>query len=96
CRARGILYIVDNTMTSPYLFLPKSVDASLVINALTKSIGGHGHALGGSLTDTGLYDWSQFPNIFDTYKRNSSPQWGMAQIRAKSLRDFGASLGPEA
>jgi O-acetylhomoserine (thiol)-lyase len=23
-------------------------------------------------------------------------QWGMAQIRAKALRDFGASLGPEA
>ena len=96
CRARGILYIVDNTMTSPYLFRPKSVDASLVVNALTKSIGGHGHALGGSLTDTGLYDWSQFPNIFDSYKRNPSPQWGMAQIRAKGLRDFGASLGPEA
>jgi len=96
CRVRGILYIVDNTMTSPYLFRPKSVDASLVVNALTKSIGGHGHALGGSLTDTGLYDWSQFPNIFDAYKRNPSPQWGMAQIRAKGLRDFGASLGPEA
>lgn len=96
CRERGILYIVDNTMTSPYLFRPKSVDASLVVNALTKSIGGHGHALGGSLTDTGLFDWSQFPNIFDTYKRNPSPQWGMAQTRAKGLRDFGGSLGPEA
>jgi len=78
------------------LFQPKSVDASLVINALTKSIGGHGNALGGSLTDTGLYDWTKFPNIFETYKRYASAQWGMAQIRAKSLRDFGASLGPEA
>jgi len=96
CRDRGILYVVDNTMTSPYLFQPKSVDASLVINALTKSIGGHGNALGGSLTDTGLYDWTKFPNIFETYKRYASAQWGMAQIRAKSLRDFGASLGPEA
>lgn len=96
CRERGILYVVDNTMTSPYLFRPKSVGAGLVVNALTKSIGGHGHALGGSLTDTGLYDWAQFPNIFDTYKRNPSPQWGMAQIRAKGLRDFGGSLGPEA
>lgn len=96
CRDRGILYVVDNTMTSPYLFRPKSVDASLVINALTKSIGGHGNALGGSLTDTGLYDWTKFPNILDTYKRYAPAQWGMAQIRAKSLRDFGASLGPEA
>lgn len=96
CRERGILYVVDNTMTSPYLFQPKSVGADLIVNALTKSIGGHGHALGGSLTDTGLFDWGQFPNIFDTYKRAAPAQWGMAQIRAKSLRDFGASLGPEA
>ncbi|HEV7856447.1 MAG TPA: cystathionine gamma-synthase family protein [Herminiimonas sp.] len=96
CEERGIVYIVDNTMTSPYLFRPKSVGASIVINSLTKSIGGHGNALGGSLTDTGLYDWARFPNIFDTYKRNPAPQWAMAQIRAKALRDFGGSLGPEA
>jgi O-acetylhomoserine (thiol)-lyase len=96
CEQRGILYVVDNTMTSPYLFRPKSVGAGLVVNALTKSIGGHGNALGGSLTDTGLYDWTRYPNIFDTYKRFASPQWGMAQIRAKALRDFGGSLGPEA
>lgn len=96
CKARGILYVVDNTMTSPYLFRPKSVDASLVINALTKSIAGHGNALGGSLTDTGLFDWTTFPNIAETYKRFAPAQWGMAQLRAKALRDFGASLGPEA
>ncbi|NEX61810.1 cystathionine gamma-synthase family protein [Noviherbaspirillum galbum] len=96
CRDRGILYVVDNTMTSPYLFRPKSVGAGLVVNALTKSIAGHGIALGGSLTDTGLFDWNRYPNILDTYKRFATPQWGMAQIRAKSLRDFGASLGPEA
>ena len=96
CRARGILYIVDNTMTSPYLFRPKAVGASLVVNALTKSIGGHGNALGGSLTDTGLYDWARYPNIFDAYKKSPSVQWGMAQVRAKALRDFGGTLGPEA
>jgi O-acetylhomoserine (thiol)-lyase len=96
CQQRGILYIVDNTMTSPYLFRPKVVNAGLVINALTKSIGGHGNALGGSLTDTGLYDWTKYPNIFAAYKRFAPAQWGMAQIRAKALRDFGGSLGPEA
>lgn len=96
CRERGLLYVVDNTLTSPYLFQPKAVGASLVVNALTKFIGGHGNALGGSLTDTGLYDWSLFPNIFDSYKRFPTEQWGISQIRAKSLRDFGATLGPEA
>ena len=38
CRQRGILYVVDNTMTSPYLFRPKAVGAGLVVNSLTKSI----------------------------------------------------------
>lgn len=96
CAERGILYIVDNTMTSPYLFRPKDVGAGLVVNALTKSIGGHGNALGGALTDTGAYDWTKFPNIFENYKKNAPAQWGLVQIRAKALRDFGASLGPEA
>lgn len=96
CAERGILYIVDNTMTSPYLFRPKDVGAGLVVNALTKSIGGHGNALGGALTDTGAYDWTKFPNIFENYKKNAAAQWGLVQIRAKALRDFGASLGPEA
>ena len=96
CDKHGILYVVDNTMTSPYLFRPKAVGASIVINALTKFIGGHGNALGGSLTDTGLYEWSRYPNIAETYKRFETKQWGMAQLRAKALRDFGASLGPEA
>ncbi|GGY76570.1 cystathionine gamma-synthase family protein [Pseudoduganella plicata] len=96
CAERGILYIVDNTMTTPYLFQPKAVGAGLVVNSLTKSIGGHGNALGGALTDTGVCDWSRFPNIFENYKKAAQPMWGITQIRAKGLRDFGASLGPEA
>jgi hypothetical protein len=96
CRARGILYVVDNTMTTPYLFRPKAVGAGLVVNSLTKSIGGHGMALGGALTDTGLFDWSAFPNIADNFRKQPPAAQGMAQLRAKALRDFGASLGPEA
>jgi O-acetylhomoserine (thiol)-lyase len=96
CAGRGILYVVDNTMTTPYLFRPKAVGAGLVVNSLTKSIGGHGMALGGALTDTGVFDWSGYPNIYDNYKKNAARGWGMAQLRAKALRDFGGSLGPEA
>jgi O-acetylhomoserine (thiol)-lyase len=96
CRARGILYVVDNTMTTPWLFRPKSVGAGLVVNSLTKSIGGHGIALGGALTDTGLFDWSAYPNIAPNFRKQPAQAQGMAQLRAKALRDFGASLGPEA
>ena len=93
CRERGILYVVDNTMTSPYLFRPKAVGAGLVVNALTKYIGGHGNALGGALTDTGLFDWTRYPNIYDNYKTRTRALWGMAQIRKKGLRDLGAHAG---
>jgi len=96
CAERKLIYFVDNTMTSPWLFSPVTVQASLVINSLTKYIGGHGNALGGSVTDTGLFDWSAFGNIYDNYKKGDPANWGMNQIRAKGLRDFGASLGPEA
>ena len=96
CRARGILYVVDNTMTSPYLFRPKAVGAGLVVNSLTKSIGGHGNALGGALTDTGLFDWTRFPNIADNYKNAAPALWGMAQIREKALRDCRRHAGGRA
>ena len=96
CAERKLVYIVDNTMTSPWLFLPKTVGASLIVNALTKYIGGHGNALGGCVTDTGLYDWRGYPHIYDNYKNVDPSLWGITQIRKKGLRDFGASLGPEA
>ena len=96
CQTENLIYCVDNTMTSPCLFLPKSVGASLIVNSLTKYIGGHGNALGGTITDTGLYDWSSFENIYDTYRNEKPELWGITQIKKKGLRDIGASLGPEA
>ncbi len=95
CAARGILFVVDNTMTSPALFRPKAVGAGLVVNALTKYIGGHGNALGGSVTDTGLFDWTRFPNIADSYKAQKPALWGIQQIRKKGLRDWGGTLSAE-
>ena len=96
CRDQGIVYIVDNTMTSPYLFQPIDVGASLVVNSLTKYICGHGNALGGAITETGQYDWSSYAHIEEVYKKGDSSKWGMTQIRKKGLRDFGAALGAEA
>jgi O-acetylhomoserine (thiol)-lyase len=95
CRERGLLYIVDNTMTSPWLFRPAAVHAGLIVNALTKYIGGHGNALGGAVTDTGHFDWTKFPNIADSYKTQKPPMWGITQLRKKGLRDFGGTLTAE-
>jgi len=96
CEEKGILYVVDNTMTTPYLFNPVDVKATHVINSLTKYIGGHGDALGGSVTDTGRYSFENYPNIYDVYKKGDPKSWGIAQIRKKGLRDAGGTLAPEA
>lgn len=92
CRERGIIYVVDNTITSPALFRPRSVGASLVINSLTKTIAGHGEALGGAVTDTGLFDWTTFPNLFSAYRKGEPKGWGLLQIRKKGLRDMGGTM----
>lgn len=95
CRERGIVYVVDNTVTSPWLFQPRTVWASLVVNSLTKSIAGQGSALGGAVTDTGLYDWSTYPHIATAYRTGDAKAWGLAQIRKKGLRDMGGALSSE-
>ena len=95
CAERGLVYVVDNTITSPALFRPKTVGASLSLNSLTKTIAGHGNALGGAVTDTGLFDWSGFPNIFAGYRQGDAKQWGLVQLRKKGLRDLGGSLSSD-
>ncbi|GGH03941.1 cystathionine gamma-synthase family protein [Mucilaginibacter phyllosphaerae] len=97
CAEKGMIYVVDNTMTSPYIFQPVTVKASLVINSLTKYIGGHGNALGGSVTDTGLYDWANYPGIAPIIREQIKPEMqGITQIRKRGLRDGGGTLAPEA
>ena len=95
CRQRGLIYVVDNTITSPFLFQPREVGASLAVNSLTKYISGHGNVLGGAVTELGNFDWSTFPNIYDDYQSGDSALWGVVQVRKKGLRDFGAALSAQ-
>ncbi len=95
CRDKGILFVVDNTILSPLLFRPKDVGAGLVIHALTKTISGHGNALGGAVIDTGLFDWTSYPNISAAYRKGDPKQWGLMQVRKKGLRDMGGTLSSQ-
>jgi len=95
CREKGLVYVVDNTLTSPWMFRPASVGASLVMNSLSKYIGGHGNALGGAVTDTGLYDWAGNDTIYEAYRKGASTSWGLTQIKKKGLRDMGGTLAAE-
>lgn len=96
CAQRNVLFVVDNTISTPYLMRGKDVGAGLVMNSLTKYIAGHGNALGGAVTDTGLFDWAGYANIDEAYRKGNSQGWGLTQIRKKGLRDMGASMSSEA
>lgn len=95
CTDKRLVYVLDNTLTTPWLLRGKDVGASLVVNSLSKHIGGHGNALGGAVTDTGLFDWSTYVNISDSYRNGNSQGWGLTQIKKKGLRDMGATLSSE-
>lgn len=63
-----------------------------MINSLTKGFSGHGEAMGGAVSDTGCYDWSQDPAIDPLYRTGDPAKYGLAHIRRKGLRDGGATL----
>lgn len=95
CRDRRLVYVVDSTLSSPYLRPGRDFGASLVVNSLSKHIGGHGNALGGAVTQTGLYDWTDFPHIYEQYRKDDPHTWGLLQIKKKGLRDMGGTLSSD-
>lgn len=96
CNQEGLLYVLDNTLSTPWLLTGRRVGASLVMNSLSKYIAGHGQALGGMVTDTGLFDWSDYPNISPAYRQGNPQSWGLTQIKKKGLRDMGGTLSSDA
>jgi len=95
CKDAGLLYVVDGTLTTPLLVRGRDIGAGLVVHSLSKSIGGHGNALGGAVVDTGLFDWSAYANILPPYKKGTADKWGLLQIKKKGLRDMGGTLRAE-
>ena len=103
--AAGILFIVDNTMASPYLCRPIEWGADLVVHSTTKFLGGHGNAMGGALVDSGKFDWAKN----DKYKTLTEPEPAYHGLRfqetfgdlaltvhghAVGLRDLGPAMAP--
>lgn len=62
---RGIPFVVDNTVTTPYLFRPFEHGADVVVHSLTKFVGGHGTCIGGAIVESGKFDWNngRFPEL---------------------------------
>lgn len=95
CQEHRVLLVVDNRLATPALVQPAKFGAGLIINSLTKGIGGHGDAMGGAISDTGKFDWSEYPGIDPLYRSGDPARFGLTQIRRKGLRDGGATLRPD-
>lgn len=101
----GIPVLVDNTFATPFLFRPFEHSADIVLHSATKFIGGHGTTLGGLIVEKGDFDWEGSGRFEELVKPDES--YGslsfvkdvpgasfVTRVRAKYLRDLGASLSP--
>ena len=100
----GIPFIVDNTVTTPYLFKPLDYGADIVVYSLTKFIGGHGTSIGGAIVDGGRFPWDngKFPELTEPDPSYHGIKYCEAlgnlayiiKMRLTLLRDMGAPLSP--
>ncbi|MGJ8639824.1 MAG: O-acetylhomoserine aminocarboxypropyltransferase/cysteine synthase family protein [Opitutaceae bacterium] len=57
CEKEKLPLIIDNTVASPAVCRPLEHGANIVVNSLTKYLGGHGTSIGGIVVDGGNFDW---------------------------------------
>lgn len=105
CKKHGVVLIVDNTFTTPYLLKPIEHGADIVISSCTKYIGGHGTVLGGSVVDSGRFPWRDNPR-YPLFNKPDPSYHGVVFAEAfgesafitrfttVTLRDLGACISP--
>lgn len=101
---RGVPLIVDNTVASPALIKPIQWGADIVVEALTKYMGGHGNSLGGVIVDSGQFPWADHPKKFHmltepetsyhgvVYTEALGPAAYIGRARTVPLRNSGSAL----
>ena len=91
----GIPLIVDNTVTTPYLFQPREWGADIVIHSSTKYLNGHGNSVGGVIVDMGTFGWNgEKYRDFRPYLERFGDMAYLSKIRKEVHRDFGPCLSP--
>ena len=105
----GIPLVIDGTFTTPYLLQTIKHGADIVINSLTKWIGGHGNAIGGIITDAGNFNWQsdKFPLFSKPDANYHGLRWAYdlpdelkniaftLRVRTVPLRNLGACLSAD-
>ena len=100
--------IVDATFTTPYLLKCIEYGADIVVNSLTKWIGGHGTGIGGIVVDAGKFDWTHpkytlfnepDPSYHDIRYAHDlgdlNPVAFIMRMRLVPLRNTGACISPD-
>jgi len=107
--AHGLPLIVDATFTTPYLLRSIEYGADIVVNSLTKWLGGHGTGIGGIVTDAGKFDWKdkKFKLFNDPDPNYHGLHWASdlpaalapiafaLRLRTVPLRNLGACISPD-
>lgn len=105
----GLPLIVDATFSTPYLLQAITHGADIVINSLTKWIGGHGTGIGGIITDSGKFDWKggKHPLFTEPDPNYHGLRWAhdlpeplaplafILRARTVPLRNLGAAISPD-
>ena len=104
--AQGLPLIVDNTVPTPYLTRPIEHGADIVVQSLTKYIGGHGTSIGGAIIDSGNFPWAERKTRFRrlnepevsyhgvVYTEALGPAAYIGRVRTVLLRNTGAAISP--
>jgi O-acetylhomoserine (thiol)-lyase len=104
--SHGIPLIVDNTVATPLLLRPIDYGADIVLESLTKFMGGHGTTLGGAIIDSGNFPWKEHGGMFPmfcqpdlsyhglTYVEHFGKAAYIARCRSVYQRTTGAVLSP--
>jgi O-acetylhomoserine (thiol)-lyase len=102
----GVPLIVDNTVATPALIKPINWGADIVVDSLTKYMGGHGNSLGGVIVDGGEFPWADYPEKFHMLNEPEESYHGVVytealgaaayigRARTVPLRNMGSALSP--
>jgi O-acetylhomoserine (thiol)-lyase len=100
----GLPLVVDNTFATPYVTRPLDHGADIVVQSLTKFMGGHGTSIGGIIVDGGKFPWNNghFPQFTDpSLAYHGMKMWStfgnisfIIKARVEGLRDLGPCVSP--
>ncbi|MGK9368464.1 O-acetylhomoserine aminocarboxypropyltransferase/cysteine synthase family protein [Melioribacter sp. Ez-97] len=95
-RKYNLPLVVDNTVTTPYLWRAKDLGADIIIHSATKYITGNGTAVGGVLIDTGNYKWNSHPSTkIKSQLGKAGPFAFIAAARSKVYQHLGFAPAPQ-